>query len=98
MQSIVRAAYALKTSHAAAATLALRLGCVVLYDRHMTTSVGYRFTVVGNGRLLLKARPRSAASLAGSTWMEAGRLFCHSEALLCGTTCQEDAGCKALSW
>lgn len=38
---------------------------VVLYGRHMTASVRYRETVVKNKRLLLKARPRSAASLVG---------------------------------
>ncbi len=63
----------------------------------MTGSVCYRVTVVGNKRLLLKARPRSAASLVGYGGMEAGRLVCHSEALLRGTTCGRQS-CEVFSW
>lgn len=53
----------------------------------MTARVRYRVTVVRNKRLLVKARPRSAASLAGCGGMEAGCLVCHSQDLLRGTTC-----------
>ena len=51
----------------------------------MTASVWV--TVVRNKRLPLKARPRSAASLAGRGGLEAGRPVCQSGVLLRGTTC-----------
>lgn len=49
----------------------------------MTASVRYRASVVRNERLPLKARPRSAASLAAGVGIEAGRLLCRSERLRC---------------